>query len=115
MVFNLASACLTYQRYTTNSTDVYINEPSFGLSITQIVFLSIILYSIYVKGSHEATLLYAIVACFNVAYSAYVIQYHNNVTKVDEFLNNTSLAIIIINSLSICGLCGYAKEKEDEK
>jgi hypothetical protein len=113
MVFNIASAALVYQSYQQsyqqNSTAAAVTYTEFALSITELVFicLNIFLVIRLIQKGAQIILSYSllIVHCFNIAYSAYVIEYYNGNQIVTPFLNNVALAIIILNSLAICGCC----------
>jgi len=109
MVFNIASASLVLQSYQHNSTDSPVTYTEFALSITEIAFVCFNIWrilSLVKKGVHVSiSFSLLIVQCFNIAYSAYVIEYFNGQRDVTTYLSNMALAIIILNTLTICGCC----------
>jgi len=124
MVFNLASAGLVWTDYLKNGTNVKITTTEFGLSITEIVFTVLywaVLFSKIINSSRSTkqfiSVSILIVESFNIAYSAYIIEYYNTQTVLPITVINMTLAIIIIDSITICGCMGThsVNEKEDEK
>jgi hypothetical protein len=109
MVFNIASAALIYQSYQQNSTTAIVTYTEFALSITQLVLVCLNIVGIWGLINKGVPVLISFslltIQCFNIAYSAYIIEYYNNHSTVTPFLNNIALAIIILNALSICGCC----------
>ncbi len=105
MVFNIASAGLVWTDYKKNATDVYVTHTEYALSITQIVF--VVLGWIAILHQKNTNVIFSIslfiVQIFNIAYSAYIIEYYNNQEVLPLRIIDMTLAIIILNCLSICG------------
>jgi len=120
MVFNIASAALVYQSYQENSTTAVVTYTEYALSLTELIFVCINILGLImlIEKSAPVILSYTllIVQGFNIAYSAYIIEYYNGHPTVTPFLNNMALAIIILNSLALCGCCigGHAVKDEDK-
>jgi hypothetical protein len=108
MVFNLASAGLVYTAYNNNATNVLINNTEFGLSITEIVLIVIewvLLLQVAASVHIFVSLPLLTVQAFNIAYSAYVIEYYNSQIPLPLRIINIALAIIVLNCLLLCGCC----------
>ncbi len=115
MVFNLASAALVYRDFQQNSTNAYVGEASFALSITELVLISLeILWVVLGWPATSPALCLLIVQVYNIPFSAFIFQYYNEHKLVDMQLSNMSLAILVLNSLVICGCCGGHRAQQQQ-
>ncbi len=116
MIFNLASASLIYQEYNQNkneTNEIFITYPEYCLSITDLFFMVMGLV-VFLNIPHERnrnvqyTISFALltIEAFNIAFSSYVIDYHNENRELTKNILNMALAIIILNCLSLCGFFG---------
>jgi hypothetical protein len=114
MVFNIASAGLVWTAYQQNMTivsdisSVSVTYTEYALSITEMVLILIgwvglLQLAKTVNIVFSLTLL--TVQAFNIAYSAYIIEYYNSQALLPMRIINIALAIIILNCLALCGCC----------
>jgi hypothetical protein len=114
MVFNIASAGLVWTAYQQNGTlvndisTVSVTYTEYALSITEMVFIILGWLGLFqlAKKEHVVfSLTLLTVQAFNIAYSAYVIEYYNSSSLLPMRIINMALAIIILNCLALCGCC----------
>ncbi len=104
MILNIASAGLLWTDYLTNSTNVKVTYIEYVLSITELVL--IILWLIPINNNDRvSSVLFLIIKAFNIAYSAYAIEYYNNQEFLPMEIINIALAIIILNSITLFLSC----------
>jgi hypothetical protein len=116
MIFNLASAALIYKEYKQNNNgtyDIFTTYPEFCLSVTELFFIILfIFFNIFIiitnpdyRPKQKQILPFiSIVEAFNIAFSSFVIEFYNEERQFTQNIINIALAIIILNSLALCGL-----------
>jgi hypothetical protein len=117
MVLNIASAGLTWTALQQNSTDSYVSYSSYCLSITQLALIVFYLYTMFADKNDKYILSFflLVVQVYNIAYSAYVIQYYQEHILIDTKFANMTLAIFILNSLWLVGCWGSHTKRDDNK
>jgi len=103
MVFQIASAALTLSNYNTNSTELFVSQDSYALSITELVFMCLIMYDILTTSNKVVTIYSIVVYIYNLVYSGFIINYHDNNLYVNKIIANMSIAVIVTNVLLMCG------------
>jgi hypothetical protein len=119
MVFNIACAALLLQAYlnTGNTGNTRITYTEFALSITQLVLVYFYIVSIFKKAKQiHITVSYLLffTQIYNIVYTSFIIFYYEEHLTIDDTMFGMSIAVITLNSLSLCGCFGsYKKELEE--
>lgn len=118
MILNLASAGLVWADYQRNQTHVYVNQAEYGLSIAEIVFIGLMWYGFALRLTKQSnkddetapSLLFFVVQVFNIAFSAYMIEYYESQAVLPFRIIQIALAIIILNCIFMCSCsCYYSR------
>ncbi len=106
MIFNIASASLVCLGYDQNATTAVVTYTEYALSLTELILLCVNIFGIIILVQKGAPIILSLtlstIQCFNIAYSAYVIEYYNEHPAVTQFLYNMALSIITLNCFSLC-------------
>jgi hypothetical protein len=97
-----------------NATNVHVTETEYALSITQLVCILLQWTFIITAAVHKNIIIaigLLVVQAFNIAYSAYIIEFYNSQAVLPNRIIQMTLAILILNSLAICGCFAANEEK----
>lgn len=114
MVFNLASAGLTWSSWLANSTTAAVSYDAYCLSITELALICVSVCLILTTTQNQVVSFLLFTAqVYNMAYSILAIQHYNGHIPVDQTFANMTLSILILNPLAICGCLGTHRAQRE--